>query len=201
MHASVLASLHRASCEYTLLASRRSASWPPLHLHDPQRATTSRPTELVAAFVTTSRASRPSTHRQHRKRHRSAQAACLRVSAQDTYVYNIHDTRHPRHGSRSVRREHRRRRHHHISPGRHAVRGDLGVAWRRTANGTREQAEHAHLRDRRSRPERHPRRERAHGPGVLREERASISTDYIHSMHTETEHGVRHAGGRSTIER
>ena len=38
-------------------------------------------------------------------------------------------------------------------------------------------------------------------PGSFFEERASISTDYIHSMHTETEHGVRHAGGRSTIER
>jgi hypothetical protein len=101
-------------------------------------------------------------------------------------THDIHDTVRLTRASASTTPSHPSRR------GRHAVRGDLGVAWRRTANGTREQAEHAHLRDRRSRPERHPWRERAHGPGVpralLQNEGAGEREQDEHSMQQETEY-------------
>ena len=61
MHASALAFSSLARCEYTLLASRRSASRPHVRVHGPPRATTTRPTEMVAP------SSRSHAHRVHRR--------------------------------------------------------------------------------------------------------------------------------------
>ena len=52
MHASALAFSSLARCEYTLLASRRSASRPHVRVHGPPRATTTRPTETHPAQAT-----------------------------------------------------------------------------------------------------------------------------------------------------
>ena len=87
MHASALAFLHRASCEYTSLASRRSASRPHVRLHGPQRATTSRPTDMVAPFVVISRASSTSTRRHHQTRHRSAQGLSTGIGIRRLHVH------------------------------------------------------------------------------------------------------------------
>ena len=97
-------------------------------------------------------------------------------------------TRHPHHGQSD---ENIDVGYTITSPGQHAEPGDRGIAWRTTADGTREQAGHALLRDRRLRPDRHPRLDRAHGRGVStalssNEERASGGND-IHSMQRETE--------------
>ena len=46
------------------------------------------------------------------------------------------------------------------------VIGGRSIAWRTTADGTREQAEHALLRDRRLQPDRHRQHQRARGQGV-----------------------------------
>ena len=50
MHASALAFSSLARCEYTLLASRRSASRPHVRVHGPPRATTTRPTKNGFGF-------------------------------------------------------------------------------------------------------------------------------------------------------
>ena len=70
--------------------------------------------------------------------------------------------------------------------------GDLGLAWRTTADGTREQAGHALLRDRRLRPDRHPQHQRARGQGVslglLRRRSGRAEQDDIHSMQNKAEY-------------
>ena len=87
MHASALAFSSLARCEYTLLASRRSASRPHVRLHGPPRATTSRPSDMVAPFVVISRASSTSTRRHHRTRHRSAQGLSTGIGTRRLHVH------------------------------------------------------------------------------------------------------------------
>ena len=97
MHASALAFVHRASCEYTSLASRRSASRPHVRLHGPPRATTSRPTDMVAP------SSRSHAHRVHRRddnngrRQRGAQGLSTGIGTRQLHVHAPWP-RHPRHG-------------------------------------------------------------------------------------------------------
>ena len=91
---------------------RRSASRPHVHLHGPQRATTIRPGEMVAAFVTSSRTSRPSfdasttlgaraaSESDYGLRHRTTTRACSMTTTSTTR--SLFEERHG----------HRRRRDH-----------------------------------------------------------------------------------------